>query len=220
MLAALLIGLLWDEALASPSARKRWVLFGSLLPVVVVTSGAFLYGWLNPPLELELKYGITLAHLLVLGLLITVLPLATLGLLWQGKIRAAFGSIVTMAAAVLVVAATWLSPAVDPYRSTKDLALEFDRMLPPEGPMIFFKREKDSALFYTDRDALVLAPSEVEEYLGSDDEVYFLADVRHLHRIVQYRDRFAFVRRKGSKVVISNRPGAELSAAVPEGLAR
>jgi len=214
--AALLIGLLWDEALASPSAKRPWVLFVSLVPIVLVTLGAFAYGWLEPPIELRVKYGITLSQLLVLGLLITVLPMVTLGLLWQSKVRAAFASIVTMAAAVLVVAASWMGPSVDPYRSTRDLALEFDRMLPPEEPMVFFKREKDSALFYTDRRALVLTPSEVGEFLESDHEVYFLADVRHLDRIAEHRDRFAFVRKKGSKVVISNRPEAEVPAAVPE----
>jgi len=93
-------------------------------------------------------------------------------------------------------------------------------MLRPAEPMVFFWREKDSALFYTDRDGVVLSTWEVEEYLGSAREVFFVADVRHLHRLAEFRDQLAFVSRHGTKVVISNRPEAEVADAVPEGLGR
>lgn len=218
--AALLIGLLWDEALAASRERRPWLLFWSHLPMVVVMSVAFVYGWLHPPLELGVKYGITLQQVLVIGLIITVLPAAALGFLWRRRIDLAFGSIVTMVMAVLAVFAVWVGPSMDPYRSTKELALELDQRLPPAEPMIFLWREKDSALFYTDRNGVVLPTWEVEEYLATDHEVYFVADVRHLHRIAEYRDRFGFVYRNGTKVVISNRPESELPTAVPDDLAR
>jgi 4-amino-4-deoxy-L-arabinose transferase-like glycosyltransferase len=218
--AALLIGLLWDEALAASRERGPWLLFWSHLPMVVVMSVAFVYGWLHPPLELGVKYGITLPQVLVIGLIITILPAAALGLLWRRRIDLAFGSIVTMVVAVLAVFAVWLGPSMDPYRSTKELALELDQRLPPAEPMIFLWREKDSALFYTDRNGVVLPTWEVEEYLATDHEVFFVADIRHLHRISEYRDRFGFVFRRGSKVVVSNRPESEIQAAVPAGLTR
>ena len=92
-------------------------------------------------------------------------------------------------------------------------------MLRPGEPIHFFWREKDSALFYTDRDAVVVPTSEVESYLATDREVLLVVDVRHLDRILQLRERFAFVRKLGSKVVISNRPADERLAAIPEALA-
>jgi len=218
--AALVIGLLWDEAQSASPARTPWILVWSLAPVAVVMVLGFVYGWLHPPVDLGVKYGITLPQVLVMGLLIAVMPGVALGALCRGKTWVAFGSMVTMVAAVLAVFATWVGPSMDPYRSTKELALQFDQMLQPAEPMVFFWREKDSALFYTDRNAVVLPTWEVEEFLDSPDEVYFVADVRHLHRILEHRDRFAFIHKKGSKVVISNRPAAEIPAAVPEGLAR
>jgi 4-amino-4-deoxy-L-arabinose transferase-like glycosyltransferase len=218
--AALLTGLLWDEALAASRERKPWNLFWSHLPMVVALGVGFVYGWLRPPLELGVKYGITLQQVFVLGLIITVLPVVALGLLWRRQVGLAFGSIVTTVAAVLAVFAVWVGPSMDPYRSTKELALELDQRLPPAAPMVFFWREKDSALFYTDRDGVVLPTWEVEEYLATDHEVFFVADIRHLHRISEYRDRFGFVFRRGSKVVVSNRPESEMQAAVPAGLTR
>ena len=84
--------------------------------------------------------------------------------------------------------------------------------------MVFHWREKDSALFYTDREGVVLPTSQVGEYISADREVFFVSDLRHLHRIMEHRDRFAFVRRIGDKVLISNRPEREQAAAVPENL--
>ena len=218
--AALLIGLLWDEALVASRERKPWILFWSHLPMVVVMLVGFVYGWTHPPVELGVKYGITLQQVLVIGLIITVLPGVALGFLWRRRVGLAFGSIVTMVTALLAVFAIWVGPSMDPYRSTKELALELDQMLPPAEPMVFFWREKDSALFYTDRDGVVLPTWEVEEYLETDHEVYFVADVRHLHRISEYRDRFGFVYKNGSKVVISNQPEREIPAAVPDNMER
>ena len=217
---ALLIGLLWDEALTTSRDKKPWVLVWSHVPVVAVIVVGFVYGWLNPPIQLGVKYGIGLQQVLALGLLIMLFSGAALVLLWKGRAMAGFGAIVATVVAVLAVFATWIGPSMDPYRSTKQLALEFDQMLRPAEPMVFFWREKDSALFYTDRDGVVLSTWEVEDYLDSAREVFFVADVRHLHRLAEFRDQLAFVSRHGTKVVISNRPEAEVADAVPEGLGR
>ena len=107
---------------------------------------------------------------------------------------------------------------MDDYRSTRALAFELDQMLPPTEPMVFFWREKDSALFYADREGVVLPTWEVEDYLASEEEVLFVAQDRHLHRLAEYRDRFGYVYRQGNKVVISNDPGAENPEAIPQGL--
>ena len=218
--AALLIALLWEEAFSSQATRRPWLLVGSQISVVVVMVTGFAYGWINPPVELGVKYGITLPQVLAVGLMITVGPILALWFLAATRARAAFASIVAMVAGVLALFATWMGPAMDDYRSTKELALEFDHMLGPGEPMVFFWREKDSALFYTDRDGVVLPTWGVGEYLASDGELLFVADTRHLHRLREHRDHFAFVRRRGSKVVISNRPDTERPAAVPEGWAR
>ncbi len=217
---ALLIGLLWDEALAVPRGPVSRALMWSLLPIVILALAGFLYGWQNPPVELGVKYGISLMQVLGLGLCIGILPTIGWFLLWRRRLWGAFGSLAATVAVTLTFFVLWVGPAMNPYRSTRELALEYDRMLPPIVPMTFFWREKDSALFYTDRDGVVLPTWEVEEFLGSDEEVLFVADVRHLDRLAEFRDHFAFVYRKGSKVVISNRPESEDPAAVPEGQAR
>jgi 4-amino-4-deoxy-L-arabinose transferase-like glycosyltransferase len=218
--AALVVGLLWDEALNASKERVSRVLFWSQIPVAAVAVAGFVFGWLNPPLDLRVDYGISMTQVLVIGLIITLLSLLTLALLWRGRIQAAFASTVGIVAGILAIFSVWVGPSMDDYRSSRALALELDQMLPPTVPMVFFWREKDSALFYTDRDGVVLPTWEVGEYLASEEEVFFVAQDRHLHRIAEHRDRFGFVYRKGNKVVISNNPGAEDPAAVPEGLSR
>lgn len=218
--AALMIGLFWDEALTDSKGKTSWALFWSQVPVALLAVAGFVFGWLDPPIDLTVDYGISMTQVLVIGFIITSFSVLALGLLWRGRTHAAFASTVALVAAVLAVFSVWIGPSMDDYRSTRALALEFDQMLPPTEPMVFFWREKDSALFYTDRDGVVLPTWEVEQYLASEEEVLFVAEDRHLHRIAEYRDRFAFVYRKGNKFVISNDPGAENPDAVPNGLSR
>ena len=215
---ALLIGMLWAEAMTPPQPARRRLLLWSHLPVVVLVIAGCIYVWMNPPVELEVKYGITLPQIAALLVVITVGAGLAMGFLLAGRNRAAFGSIIGGVMAGLALFAGWIGPSMDPYRSTRQLALEFDRVLPPGQPMVFHWREKDSALFYTDRDGVVLPTRDVEKYLSSKDEVFFVSDLRHLHRIMEYRGQFGFVETIGSKTLISNRPESESPEAVPGNL--
>ena len=218
--AALLIGLLWARAQSSPQPARSRVLIGSHLPAVVVAVAGCIYVWLHPPTGLEVKYGLTQVQIAALLGVIVVGAGMALWCLLAGRNGAAFGSIVVGVMAGLLLFATWIGPTMDPYRSTREMALVFDRRLPPGAPMVFHWREKDSAQFYTDRLGGVLPTREVEEYLRAEEEVLFVSDLRHLHHLREYRERFGFVNRIGDKVLISNRPDAERPEAVPEGWSR
>jgi 4-amino-4-deoxy-L-arabinose transferase-like glycosyltransferase len=215
--AAFLIGLVWAEALSSPPYSRQRLLLWSHIPTVVVVIAGCIYVWLNPPVMLEVKYGITQTQISALLAIIVVGAGLALWFLIRGRNGAAFGSIVVGVMGGLALFATWIGPTMDPYRSTREMALKFDQMLPPGKPMVFYWREKDSGLFYTDRDGVVLPTWEVGDYLSSDEAVFFVSDIRHLHRIEEHRDKFAFVSRIGDKVMVSNRPETEQLCAVPEG---
>ncbi len=215
---AILIGQVWAEAMSPPQPARRRHLLWSHIPVVVVAIAGCLYLWQNPPMSLQVKYGITQMQIACLLAIVLIGGGAALGFLIVGRNRGAFGSIVVGVMGGLALFTCWIGPTMDPYRSTREMALELDRILPPGEPMVFHWREKDSALFYTDREGVVLPTSQVGEYISADREVFFVSDLRHLHRIMEHRDRFAFVRRIGDKVLISNRPEREQAAAVPENL--
>ena len=214
----LMIGLVWAEAIKPPQPTRHRFLIWSQLPVVAVVIAGWVYVWLNPPVKLEIKYGITQIQVTSLLTIIALGAVLSLGFLIVGRNRAAFGTIIVGVMSGLALFAVWIGPSMDPYRSTREMALELDRLLPPGEPMTFHWREKDSAVFYTDRDGVVLPTQKVEEYLRSEEEVFFVSDVRHLHRIMEHRDQFAFVRKIGDKVLISNRPESEQAEAVPENL--
>ena len=218
--AAILIGALWEEVFAASGKKAIRTLVWSQLPLAALGVIGLVYGLINPPLELEVKYGISPAQLLTIGLLASIGPLVTLALLHRRRLAPAFGSVVVMVAAVLGVFATWVGPAMDDYRSTRELAIEIDPLFPPGEPMVFFWRVKESSLFYTDRDGRALPVEEVAQYLAQEDEVFFVADVRELHRLREHRENLGVVLRRGTKVVISNRPEAEQPNAVPDGFAR
>ena len=216
----LLIGMVWAEALSPPQPTRQHLLLGSHIPVVAVVLAGCVYAWMNPPVKLEIKYGITQPQIVALLAVIAVGAGLALWFLIRGRNRAAFGSIVVGVMGGLALFATWIGPTMDPYRSTREMSLAFDQMLPPGQPMIFHWREKDSGLFYTDRDGVVLPTRDVGDYLSAEGEVFFVSDIRHLHRIEEHRDQFAFISRIGDKVMISNRPETEEPSAIPEGWER
>ena len=217
---ALFIGLLWAEALSSPRPGRQRVLLWSHIPAVVVVIVGCIYVWMNPPVKLEIKYGITQPQVAALLAVIAAGAGSAFLFLVRGRNRAAFGSIVIGVMGGLALFATWIGPTMDPYRSTREMSLAFDQKLPPGQPMIFHWREKDSGLFYTDRDGVVLPTSDVGDYLNVEGEVFFVSDIRHLHRIEEHRDQFAFISKIGDKVMISNRPETEQPSAIPEGWER
>jgi hypothetical protein len=100
-----------------------------------------------------------------------------------------------------------LAPPVGPYRATKELGLRLDQRLPPGERYVFYNRIRDSAMFYTDREAVVLEnPSELSELLQSQKREYCILDERRLKEVDALKDLFFILDQDGNKYLISNRP--------------
>ena len=203
--ASLLVGCLWHGLLRAPTVqRQKGVLytFIFLLAVVPVVS---LYIRINPPVRLESHYGVDLARLNSLVLLVSG-GIAVGFLLFliknlRGSFVAMAGTVVTAILFLLVL----MVPSVDPYRSTKGLAQKVDQMLPPGEKLVFFDSLKDSALFYTNRRALVLTTAqELEAYLASDKRVFCIAEKRSLEDLEKILKMSYIVAEEGGNLLLSN----------------
>jgi len=204
---ALLFALYWYDALTNPSPTRRRGLLWSWLPLVALMVAAVVYLWLVPPSSLQAKAG--LDPLKVYGFIWAVAALVILVfvLLWIRKSAAAMVTIVALTGTAMVLFNLVLAPPVGPYRATKELGLRLDQRLPPGEPYVFYNRIRDSAMFYTDRQALVLEnPTELRELMESDRRKYCILDERRLKEVDGLKDLFFILDQDGNKYLISNRP--------------
>jgi hypothetical protein len=96
-------------------------------------------------------------------------------------------------------------PSVDPYRSTKGFAQKLDRRVDPEEKLVFYRRLRDSALFYTDRKAIVLfTPQQLINYLDSPKRIYCVINRNYFKNIKELENRAHVIDHEGNKLMISN----------------
>ena len=201
--ASLLVALCWQELLNSPNAKIRKGFLVSFLPVVVIFLAAMIYLWVHPLVEMEYESGITLGQISFIAIWLVICTVLSFLFLLMKKNHAFFISIAAMTVSAILLFLLMIVPSVNPYRSTKQLSQKYDQLIPANEKLVFYRRIRDSALFYTHRQAQVLKTAEqLKDYLASDQRVY----------AVTTRKRFArlsfqpyVVARQGNKLLISNK---------------
>ena len=204
---ALLFALYWYDVLTDLTPSRRRGLLWSWSPLVLLMVTAVIYLWVVPPTSLQVKAGLDLPQ--VYGFIWTVAALVILVfiLLWIRNTRAALTTIVALTGTSMVLFNLVLAPPVGPYRATKELGLRLDQRLPSGERYVFYNRIRDSAMFYTNREALVLEnPAELQELLRSEKREYCILDERRLKEIDDLKDLFFVLDQEGNKYLISNRP--------------
>lgn len=204
--ASLLVAILMCELLEAPTqGLRRGFLFSSILLPVLILVG-LLYTLLNPPTHLKYNYGIDLTHVHSLLIFMAAGTTAVCFLFLVKHYRAFFSMVAGIVVCSMVISIVYIVPSIDPYRSTKGLARELDMVLPPGGKLVFFDDLRDSALFYTNRRAIVLsAPQQLKDFLASDSRVFCIIDEVDLERLEAVKHKTYVVGKEGSKLLISNR---------------
>ena len=203
---SLLVGILWCELLKAPTHGLRRSFLFSSIPIPVLFLGGLLYMLVNPPTRSAYEHGIDLAH--VNYLLFSIAAGATAAFfLFLGKhYRSFFSMIIGMVVFSMVVTIVLIVPPSNPYRSTKGLARELDMMLPPGEKLVFFDDLRDSALFYTNRRAIVLCyPHQLLDYFASDGRVFCVIDREDFEKFESLRHTTYVLGKEGRKLLVSNR---------------
>jgi len=203
--AALLVGTLWHELLKSPTKRLRLGFLLSAIPLPLIFIPGFFYVLIQPPIRLEFKYGINMLHVKILVLFMAVIVTAAFFLLLKRRYRSSFSALAGMAVFSILIFILLIVPHINPYRSTKGLAKQMDALLPPGEKMVFYYDLRDSALFYTDRKALVLlTPEQLRNYFASDKKAYCVLDRNYFERFEDLKQTAFILGREGRKLLISN----------------
>ena len=177
----------------------------SFIPVVAVFPAALVYLWLFPPVEIEVKFGYNLAHINYLLILAGAISALAFFILLKRRYSAFLFSVTALFVLVPVFIFQVVLPVLGPYRSTKGPAQKLDAILQPGEDMLFYSRVRDSALFYTDRKAVVVYYPELKNLMASEKPVYCLITLKDWDREV--KDRVPSVRiifKDGNRMIISN----------------
>ena len=207
---ALLVAVPWSEVIARPRRALRRVFAVAATAVAVAGSAGLLYCLAAPPLELDEKYGVELALVIGVASILAVGTGLTAWFAWRRRPGVSFVALAGTFAALIVFVILAIAPRVSPYRSTRTLARSLDAVLPAGEDLVFYRRVRDSALFYTDRQATVLRqPEELLEHLGSDRSAFCLLAERDLERLGERFRTFPVRDRVGNLLLISNRTSTE-----------
>jgi hypothetical protein len=136
-----------------------------------------------------------------------VIVTAAFFLLLKRRYRSSFSALAGVAVSSILIFILLIVPHINPYRSTKGLAKQMDALLPPGEKMVFYYDLRDSALFYTNRKALVLlTPEQLRNYFASDKKAYCVLDRNYFERFEDLKQTAFILGKEGRKLLISNSP--------------
>jgi len=204
--AALLVGALLHDLVKGSSRGLAQGIFYSYLPLVIIFPLALIYILLFPPVSLKFDAGIDLKWIYCLAAWLVACSFISLGLAVRKKYQVFVGSIVGMVITVLLFSLIFVVPSIEPFRSSKQLARKIDKLIEPGEDLVFYLKDRETFLFYTNRKAAVLKnPKELRDYMASDTRVYCIFKMDDWEDIEQLHDAMHIVARQGNKLIASNR---------------
>jgi 4-amino-4-deoxy-L-arabinose transferase-like glycosyltransferase len=201
-----LVGILWHDLLKARDQKLLKGFFYSFISFMGILLVVLIYFWVNPHKDFEPVYGLDLPqiHSIVLPLLIGVA--LSFYLFLRRHLNASFLTLAGMVVVLIFFLNLAIIPSVNPYRSTKRLAQKLDRMLAPGEKLVFARVMRDSALFYTDRRALILnTRKELMTFLGSNERVFCIIKRNLFESDEKFGQMAYIIDQEGHKVIISNK---------------
>jgi 4-amino-4-deoxy-L-arabinose transferase-like glycosyltransferase len=213
---ALLVGRYCQQFLDEPVSSPRSGVMTGLVSGIVILAIFVLYAVASGLLgRVELEEHIAPGRLTALIAIVMLLLVAGLVGTWWMKKRLAVAALASVTPAVVFFLVLFAVPDVTPYRSSRDIGLAYADRLAPGEKMVFYGHMLDSALFYSEREAIMLRrPDELEQYLAGDKPVLVALRRRSMPNVHSEVDVIDSV---GDRLLIRSRPhpaagGTEISA--------
>jgi len=207
---AFLIGGLWNRLLEQPDPRLRWGVLITHLVSILIAAAAVTYLW--GPLRANPEVGPRLpgwavpsvTTIIVLGVVLTSV------FVLRRDYRALFGTLAGAVVVAILFFVLVVAPALNPYKSSKTIALQMDALLPPGAKMTTYRWVKDSGMFYTGRESLLLRnEEELLEYLSRPGALC-LIDERRLYQlgnVAEIQRTSRVLRQHGNKMILEGLGG-------------
>ena len=215
--AALLLGRFIAGALETPTQKLRHFTVALAAAATFILIPAIWLLATAAPEDLTIKTGMEWLDIRIT--VITPAVLTVLAFFFAWKKRRVMATVATAAVAPLFVflICALLMPGAAAYRSSAQIAPEYDRLLPAGQDFVYSDRFFDAAMFVTGRNALVLSTrEELFDYLKQEQRVYLL--IRTVSRsLVDCEPGLAYVAVKlANKQVITNRAEDPRGTGLPD----
>ena len=205
--ASLLVGVLWRELFEAPTPWLRKGFLYSFLPYVVIMTLGVLYFWINPPAILETRYGIDLNLMKWIAVPLVAFLIFCFVMFLKRQYQFFFAGNIGLVVCEILLFFLLVAPMINPYRSTKALALRLDKRVAPGKPLVFVYFLKDTALFYTDRKGVILRQrGELIEYLKSNPQAFVVIEKKYYEEIPLLKNISDVVDKEGNTLVIAPKP--------------
>ena len=176
----------------------------ALLFVILVP--AIIYLWFDPFTSLKLEYGLDMQRLRYYALPFTGVFILSFCLFLKKHLRASLFTLAGAIVSAILFCFLVILPIMDPYRSTRGLALKLDQVLAPGEKLVLVRVMRDSTLFYTNRKALLLnTRKELTDFLGSPQKVYCIIKRSLFESNETFGPLAEIVEQEGHKVILSNK---------------
>ena len=126
---------------------------------------------------------------------------------WRSRYRQQFFVLATISP-ILAFYILWvIVPGVDAYKGAKDIGMALDQRLADGDKFHFFGQLQDSAIFYADRNAVMLhSDEELAQHLQSDERVFALVRTRAREAENAFTGDYEIIEVVGNKAIVSNQP--------------
>jgi len=203
-----LVGLLWYDFLKNPTPELRRGFLYSFLLVLGIFVVSMTYIYVNPPENFGPDYGLDLLRFKFYGLAFLGILTLPLGLFLKRKWKASFLALAGVIVLAMLFVLLIVVPLMNPYRSTKGLALKLDRMLAPETTGIWSCDERLSPILYGPQGSRPEHSRRIDEFLGSDERVLCVIRRSLIERLIETDDKLRpmvhVIDEEGHKALISN----------------
>jgi len=176
------------------------------IPMMAILPVTLLYLWIGPPTYYTTKYGIDFLRYAYLVFWVAAGGGLSFYLAWKNHLKASLLALGGTIVLLMVFIELTIIPSIDPYFSTRDLALRLDRMIPPGEKLVFINSGKEAALFYTGRKARILrTPKETIDFLSQDKRVFCIVNKGLYADLDKVKKISYIIDEQGGKLIISNR---------------
>jgi 4-amino-4-deoxy-L-arabinose transferase-like glycosyltransferase len=183
---ALLVGRLWDEIITTGTPSVRRAVLWSFAPFLLLPAAAAYRVVTHPqPLaELAARQGLTVATAISPIVALLVCLGISFVLLWRQRPHGSFAGVALAFVTFIGLFALLIVPAMNPHRSSRQMAHAVDELLPADEPIACYGRMRDSALFYTDRLIRVIrTQEELRALLDTDEPSYCILKSRRYRQL-------------------------------------
>ena len=204
--ASLLVGSLWAGLMTTSTREPRKGFLSCFIPMMAILPVTLLYLWIGPPTYYTTKYGIDFLRYAYLVFWVAAGGGLSFYLAWKNHLKASLLALGGTIVLLMVFIELTIIPSIDPYFSTRDLALRLDRMIPPGEKLVFINSGKEAALFYTGRKARILrTPRETIDFLSQDKRVFCIVNKGLYTDLDKVKKVSYIIDEQGGKLIISNR---------------